>query len=134
MANTVAIRNIIDGTERLTVHTYLASDGSSGELTDQIIIDVSALLPAASDMVIERIYGLIRGFTLIFEFDATTDVPFAAAPDGYPFDWDFKCFGGLADNSGAGKVGDVTVTTTGFTASGDAGFFVIEGRKRGTKN
>ncbi len=46
MANTVTVTSIVDGNDVGEAHIYLASDGSSGELTDTVILDASALAGA----------------------------------------------------------------------------------------
>jgi hypothetical protein len=129
MANTVNLRTIVDGTKYVVVHGYIASDGATGELSDQVVIDASALTPAPTKMTIEKVYGHISGFIGTLEFDATADVPFMSLPDGESFNFDMVAEGGLKDNSGDGSTGDIVLTTSGFTASGDAGWFVIVARK-----
>ena len=129
MANTVNKRTVIDGPKIAIIHVYLASDGASGELTDQVIVDVSTLTPAPTSVSVRRVYGHCTGFTSTLEFDATTDVAFLNLPSGEGFDVNFERFGGLKDNSGAGSTGDIVLTTSGFTAAGDAGWLVIKVEK-----
>jgi hypothetical protein len=129
MANTVNLRTLIDGPKTVVIHGYVASDGAAGELSDQVVVDASALSPVPTNVTIERVFGHLVGFTGTLEFEATADVPFMTLPDGESFDFCLEEFGGLKDNSGAGASGDVVLTTTGFSAAGDAGWFVIVARK-----
>lgn len=125
MANTVLIRSLIDGPKEAVIHVFLASDGASGDLTDQVVVDVSALNPPPAYCVVKSVHSSFSGFSGILEFDATTDVGFFALPSGFPMKENMECFGGIRDNSGTGKTGDILLTTSGFTASGDVGNLII---------
>lgn len=130
MANTVTVRTVLDGSKRVVNHIYLASDGASGELTGQVVVDVSGLTPAATTLTIEKVEWCFSGFDGELAFDATADVPFAVLPAASGWSrLDFTCFGGLSDNSGAGKTGDIVLNTSGFTASGDKGIIIITAQK-----
>ena len=127
MANTLNLLTIIDGKRNAVIKAFLASDGASGELTDQVIVDVSALLGAPSKVHITKIQSALRGFDVLLEFDATTDVPILTlTPESGVSDLCFEHFGGLPNNGGAGVTGDITITTTGFTAAGDTGWLLLE--------
>lgn len=125
MANTVTSQTLVDGSKNTAIHVYLASDGVSGELSNQVIVDASALAGAPTDLKIDRIMGHITGFSAVLKWDATTDVPFLAISDGGHIDFDYREVGGLQNNAGTGKTGDIMVDTTGFTAAGDAGAITI---------
>lgn len=131
MANTVTSQTLLDGSKRSVIKWYLASDGASGELADQVIFDASAMTPATTDSTIERIRGYFIGFSGLVEFDATTDVAALVLPADDQFDFDFTndVTNGLPNNSGTGKTGDILLTTTGFTAATDIGWLEITVRK-----
>ena len=89
------------------------------------VIDVSGLLAnidgdACSAVKITKINAIISGVTVELLWDATTDVSCLKMHTDGTFD--FKDFGGITNDSGAGKTGDVLLTTTG-AASGD--FFTL---------
>lgn len=129
MANTVTLRTLLDGARDAVVLAYLKCDGSSGELTDQVIVDASALSPVPTKLTIEELWWDFEGFSALLEFDATTDTPgwkLASAVGGHK---DFCVFGGIKDASGTGSTGDILLTTTGFTAATDEGTLVIRVRK-----
>lgn len=128
MANTVTIRKVIDGPSRAVIHVYMAYVDTS-ENTDTVVVDASDLSGAPSKLTVSRVSGNLRGYTAILEFDATADVPFLSLPGDDYFDYCFEHFSGLKDNSGSGSTGDITISTTGFSASGDAGWLVIEVKK-----
>jgi len=133
MANTVTSQTLVDGSQRTVLKWYFASDGASGELTNQVIFDASAVSPATANCVIERIRGYQIGFTSLISFDATADVPVMALPTDDSFDYDFRSGGvpynGIPNNGAAGRTGDILFSTTGFTAAGDIGWIEITVRK-----
>jgi hypothetical protein len=135
MANTVTKTTVTDSKRLAVVHVYLQSDGSSGELTDEVVIDVSALARGPEGNLcdhvrVRRVYGSMDGFTAFLEFDATTDDRFLNFPNGAPGVYaDFTAYGGVEDPESSGTTGDVILTTAGFTAATDAGWFVIEAEK-----
>ena len=126
MANTVTSQILLDGSQRLVIKWYLSSDGVAGEVTDQVVVDVSALTPAATKVSLERVIWSLTGFDAILEWDATADVEIlrlgAAASTS---DLCMKEFGGIWNNAGAGITGDMLLTTSGFTAVGDAGTIIL---------
>ena len=128
MANTVTKRILLDSEKRAVIQIHLASDGAAGELTDEVLVDVSTLSPAPSKTTVEQIWWDLVGFDLKLEFDATADTILwkLGAGEGYQ---DFRSFGGIKDNTGAGSTGDVVGTTTGFAAAGDEGTLLIMVRK-----
>jgi len=130
MANTVTLRTLIDGPKTAIIHVYLNSDGASGELADQVVVDASALIPVPSKVTIEEVWWDFVGFDGLLEFDATADTPAWKLPAGSGQGHrKFYLFGGIKDNSGAGSTGDVLLTTNGFTAAGDEGTMIIKVRK-----
>jgi len=131
MANTINTQELIDGTKRTINKIYLASDGVTGELSAQVVFDASAVNPATTDSTIERIRGYFIGFSALLEFDATANQPALVLPADDQFDFDFtdKFNNGLPNDAGAGKTGDIVLTTTGFTAAGDIGWLEITVRK-----
>lgn len=127
MANTVTLTPILDGAVHGIMHVYLASDGASGELSDTVVLDASALAGAANITQIISVEASLIGFSAILEFDATTDVPAVVLQNGHEF-YDFTTCP-ISNKAGAGITGDVTITTTGFTASGDVGHLIIKYKK-----
>lgn len=129
MANTVTLRTLEDGPNRAIIHAHLKSDGAAGELTDQVLVDVSTLNPAPTKVTIEKMWYSLVGFDGMLEFDATTDTAGWKIQQGTDITQDFVCFGGIKDDSGSGSTGDILLTTAGFTAATDEGTIVIQVRK-----
>ncbi len=130
MANTVNIRTLADGSKVLELQIYLESDGAAGELSDTILVDASTFTPAFTNESVLCVSADLEGFSAVLEWDATTDVPFVALPQGESYH-EFRHFGGLVNNAGSGKTGDILITTSGFTAAGDRGSITLSIKKKG---
>lgn len=127
MANTVTIRHLNNQKHGGTVHVYMASDGAAGEETDTVLLDSSTLTGGLAIKRIEKISSSLVGFNAVIEFDQTSDSPAAVLTEGT----EVQCFKNHPINNpaGSGTTGDVTITTSGFTATGDQGTIIIEYRK-----
>jgi hypothetical protein len=121
MANTVTKQKIADNERNAIVHVWLASDGAAGELTDEVVVDVSDLSGSPSSVEVVRMESTLTGFSATLEWDATTDVPFLQIPADTLVQSDWRDFGGLQNNAGAGVTGDIVLTTAGFSAATDKG-------------
>lgn len=128
MANTVEVQTILDGKTALVVRVHLEGDGT-GDETDTVIVDASSYTPAFTDFSIMGISSNLVGFSAELEFDATANVHAFTCPD-YNQDQNFRNFGGIPNNAGAGKTGDLVITTTGLGA-GDTGHIILELKKKG---
>lgn len=129
MANTVAIQVIEDGPKYAVLKVYCASDGASGELTDQVVVDASTLWGAPTDLTLVKVYAMTTGCAFNLEWDATTDVPIMNFPTDFAEEFCFKSFGGIHNNAGAGVTGDILLNTSGFTAAGDQITLVLHVKK-----
>jgi len=128
MADAVTSQTILDG-ERLFIAKFTNISDGTGE-TGALKIDVSTLAPnsfnlACNGVKINKIYGSTHGMQVRILFDATTDQFAWQLPQNSNYLMDFSSFGGIPNNAGAGKTGDVLFTTTDFTA-GDMYSIVLE--------
>lgn len=128
MADAVTSQTILDG-ERLFIAKFTNISDGTGE-TAALKIDVSTLAPnsfslACNGVKINKIYGSTHGMQVRILFDATTDQFAWQLPQNANYLMDFSSFGGIPNNAGAGKTGDVLFTTTDFTA-GDMYSIVLE--------
>lgn len=119
MADAVTSQTILDG-ERLFIGKYTDISDGTGE-TGVIKVDVSALTPnaeghACNGVKINRIWSALHGFEVRILWDATTDVLAWVATSNGPYLMDFSSFGGISNNAGTGKTGDVLFTTHAPTA------------------
>lgn len=131
MPDAVSSQTILDG-ERLFIGKFTNISDSSGE-TAVVKIDVSALNPnafglACNGVKINKIWAQTQGMSVDILWDATTDVLCETVPENQFYLMDYSSFGGLPNNAGAGKTGDVLFTTVG-AAAGDRYTIIIEAIK-----
>jgi hypothetical protein len=131
MADAVTSQTILDG-ERLFIGKFTNISDGTGE-SGVVKIDVSTLNPNASGLAcngikINKVWAQTQGMSVDILWDATTDLLCETIPADKFYLMDYSSFGGLPNNAGAGKTGDVLFTTVG-AAAGDRYTIVIEGIK-----
>ena len=131
MADTVASQTLADGPKTAVLKLTNISDGSGESAVTKV--DVSALQPSAdgdtcTGVTIERIWWQCIGMKLQILWDATTDLFCIELGENQSGDHDYTKFGGLTNNSGSGKTGDVKFTTVGHT-DGDTYTVILYLRK-----
>lgn len=138
--STVQITQEQDGPSDTIVTVYLESDGSSGELVAQTILDPATLLnpntntiglPKTNMFNIQEVYYFLDGFDVIVQFGG--DVPMkrltlVPSVDSYV---DFRRIGGLADKNPAqnNPNGKMQINTSGFASAGGFGTLIFKVRK-----
>jgi hypothetical protein len=127
MADAVTTQILVDDTKRAVFKFTNISDGT-GE-SGVIKIDVSALTPyqgkACTSVAIQNLDAITAGMGVNLLWDATTDVICLTIGEADFVTFDFSRFGGLTNNAGTGKTGDLLFTTIG-AASGDRYTIVME--------
>ena len=131
MADAVTSQIILDG-ERLFIGKYTNISDSTGE-SGGVKIDVSALNASAAGnacngVKINKIWAQTSGMGVDILWDASTDLICETIPENQFFLMDYSEFGGLPNNAGSGKTGDVLFTTVG-AAAGDRYTIIIEAIK-----
>lgn len=131
MADAVASQILFDG-DRLAILKFTNISDGTGE-SAVLKVDVSTLATSSSGRVctgvlINKIDALTDGMGVDILWDATTDVLAVHIPQNVMYSQDFEGFGGLSNNAGAGKTGDVLFTTTAH-ASGDRYTIILHLRK-----
>lgn len=130
MAITVSKQTIINGPRNLVVKVHIDGPATTtANITSTNIVDVSAL--SAEEVKIMKVQSSLSGFTAELIWDATTDVHALSIPED-DFEGDYRQFGGLINNAGAGKTGDILLSSLGSLEPGTHGTITIEMRKRGT--
>jgi hypothetical protein len=130
----VTLQTLLDDTEKHVVKVTKKFTGTTNE-SATAIVDVSGLSAnlagdACSEVVIEKIQAFISGVTVEILWNATTNLSCLKMDTTGSFDFtDIDGVGGLDNNAGTGKNGDVLVTTTG-AASGDFFYLVVHCRKK----
>lgn len=130
MPNTITKTTLLDGPRNLVQLINIVGDGS-GEESGTVLVDRSAFAPTdGTELVVERIEGLLTGFSAALAFDANTDLVFVRLPDGDLFDHCWDRIGGVSSNrAGAGANGDIKITTSSL-GNGDAATFYLHMRKQ----
>lgn len=130
MANTIALQTLEDGHRNLVVKINITGDGS-GDETAALVVDVSSYTPPATSVSIQSVTYALEGFSAALNWDATTDKLALVMNSTAPMTDDFTKHGGLINDAGAGKTGDIMLATTGL-GSGEKGTIVLTMRKKGT--
>ena len=129
MPNTIDLQTLSDGPLNLVVKVKITGDGSGDEV-DRILINISEYEGPLSEVRIVRILPSLRGFSVTLSWDADANVKIIdiLSDDSAPLDY---ChFGGLPNNAGVGKTGDILLTTRSLN-NGDEGTLVLEMKKVG---
>jgi len=126
MVDTVSSLLLQDGPRNCVIRLNNTSDGT-GEAA-VLKVDVSTLsgfnnrLP--SEVSIEKIEYSLDGMQVQILWDATSDVLAWTLTPGQSNEIDWSKYGGLVNNAGAGKTGDILFTTVGAGA-GDSYSIVL---------
>ena len=117
MADTVTSQTILNTPYRLVMKFTNVSDGTGESAVNKV--DVSAFTAGekgatCTGVTIDRIYYTLDGMKVQILWDASTDVEAYKLLDTTG-DIDFSSFGGLQNNAGSGKTGDVLFTTVGHS-------------------
>lgn len=129
MANTVTTTSIVDGESVGTMHVYLKSDGGTGDITDEVLLDSSALAGAKSIKKILRVSGALIGFSATLRFKETADIGVLSLPADECFDFNLQETGTINNPEGTGSTGDLVATTAGFSTATDTGTIIIKYKK-----
>lgn len=128
MADAVTTQTIIDGERNCVMKFTNVSDGTGESAVAKV--DVSALASnaagvACSEVRVMRVSHAIVGMSVQVFLDATSNVLLMELAESSNGHMDFKDFGGLPNNAGSGKTGDILFTTKGHS-SGDTYSITLE--------
>ena len=128
MADAVTSQTIVDGERNCVMKFTNVSDGTGESAVAKV--DVSALAANAagvscSEVRVMRISHAIVGMSVQVFLDASSNVLLMELAESSNGHMDFRDFGGLPNNAGSGKTGDVLFTTKGHS-SGDTYSIVLE--------
>lgn len=130
MADAVTTQILFDGAKTAVIKFTDVSDGT-GE-SNVLKVDVSSLSTyqgkTCRAVDIERIYASTHGMGVDIKWDATTPALAATIPQNTMQFWDLSDFGGLVNNAGTGKTGDI-VFSTFDASSGDRYTIILYMRK-----
>lgn len=128
MADAVASQTLFDG-ERVAIMKFTDLSDGTGE-NKVVKVNVSSLAPSAAGgacdgVTITKIHASTHGMEVQIYWDATTDVVCWIIPQNSQYTWDFEKVGGLTNNAGSGKTGNVLFSTVDASA-GDMYSIVLE--------
>lgn len=125
MADAVTSQILFDGAKTAVIKFTNVSDGT-GE-NNVVKVDVSALSTYQGQTCrqadIEKMYIATHGMGVDIKWDATTKVLAFTVPYNGMQTYDFTTFGGLVNNAGTGKTGDILFST--FDASSGDRYTII---------
>lgn len=128
MADAVTSQTLMDG-ERLAIMKFTnISDGTGESLVTKVNVAnlaASGAGKACNGVIVNKITSVCHGLEVRMYWDATTDVPFFLATVNTNYENDFSDIGGITNNSGAGKTGNILFSTSDAT-SGDTYTVVLE--------
>jgi hypothetical protein len=128
MADAVTSQTLLDG-ERVAIMKFTNISDGTGE-TAVTKVNVANLAKSGSGqactgVIVSKITSVCHGMEVRMYWDATTDVPFFLATINTNYMNDFSGIGGITNNSGAGKNGNIVFTTSDASA-GDTYTVVLE--------
>lgn len=128
MADAVTSQTLLDG-ERLAIMKFTNISDGTGE-TAVTKVNVANLArsgsgQACTGVIVNKITSVCHGLEVRMLWDATTDVPFFLSTINTNYENDFAGIGGITNNSGAGKNGNI-VFTTADQSLGDTYTVVLE--------
>ena len=132
MTTTVATQTILDG-DRLVIQKFTGIQIDATGETNVIKIQPSTLAKnnygaACTGVQIQKIWASTHGLEIEMFWEASSNVFCWLVPQNTTYIQDFCDFGGLTNNAGTGKTGNLMFTTLDGTA-GDAYTVVIEAIK-----
>lgn len=124
MANIVLTQVLLDNSHQYVAKLTIVGDGS-GEETLTLMNYVSGDM--GTNNILDSIISCLSGFSASVWWDATTDVMVCQLPSDSQVNLNFYGLG-IRNNAGAGKTGDLKITTSGL-GSGDSGYVVFKVNK-----
>ena len=128
MADAVTTQIINDGSRNCIMKFTNVSDGTGEAAVAKV--DVSALGTdnagrSCSEVRVLRVSHAIVGMSAQLFFDANANTLIAELAESSNGHMDFKDFGGIPNNAGTGKTGDILLTTKG-ASNGDTYSITVE--------
>ena len=131
MADAVTSQTLFDGDKHVVMKFTNISDGTGESAVKKV--DVSALESdingnTCTSVAIEKIWWQCIGMKVRLFFDATSDAFIIELGENQSGYHDYSEFGGIKNNAGSGKTGDIDFTTVGHT-SADTYTIILKMRK-----
>lgn len=130
MADAVTSQTIFQGDKQVIMKFTNISDGTGESGVVKVNVANLAKYQGQSCVAvqIDRIYAATSGMDVRMYWEASSPALIAAIPQNVMNTYDFDLFGGIDNNAGAGKTGNITFSTAGQTA-GDSYTIILVMRK-----
>ena len=115
MADAVTSQTLVDGDRNLVMKFTNISDGTGESAVVKVDVSTLSGYGAWSKVRIDKIAAQTFGMGVNILWDATSDVTCFVIGQNANLEHDFRAFGGLQNNAGAGVTGDINFTTLGHT-------------------
>lgn len=128
--NTITVRELINTPPIIILAVEIFGDGSSSDYSAQLVNAVTGDLGLRP--ILWRVQSSTNnGCSAVLSWDATTPVEFLTIPPNIGYELDYSRFGGLSNNAGTGKTGDIKIKTLGLNGNSTAGHIslIIELRR-----
>lgn len=131
MANAIATQVLEDGPRNSIIKVTITSDGS-GEITNSIIYDSSAYQNDQLNTKLMKITYDLQGFSGTLYWSANVPVQLINLIKNFTAKINYFFTGGLINNAGTGKNGDILLTTQGLAAApvGTTGEIILYVKKK----
>lgn len=144
MANTVTKVQIQDGPSDVVYRYFLQSDGASGELSNEVLLDPNWLtngqgtgpfIPPGTTtgrfFNIQQVWYNFSGFDAYIGFQAAVNNNVWLLTPSVDSYFDFRPMGGVYDNTDASLIptGKIILNTNGFSSTGMTGSIILKVRK-----
>ena len=131
MADAVTSQTLFDGDKHVVMKFTNISDGTGESAVKKV--DVSALESdingnTCTSVAIEKIWWQCIGMKVRLFFDASSNAFIIELGENQSGYHDYSEFGGISNNAGSGKTGDVDFTTVGHS-SADTYTIILNMRK-----
>lgn len=128
MADAVTSQTLVDNNTTAVMLFTNISDSTGESLVTKVNVAnlaVNALGQACTGVSVQKIHTACHGMEFRLFWDATTDVIFFGSAQNNQYTFDFSNFGGLRNNAGTGKTGNILLSTAD-ASSGDTYTLVLE--------
>jgi len=129
VANTVTVNVKENGPRNVQIHVFLQSDGVTGDLAGQVLLDpvVDLGMEPGQRLMLSRVDYNLAGFDAVLEFGSGGVTPNFkwVLVEGANNPQDFVKWGHIQDNSGMDGTGKLQLTTYGFTSTSDVGSMLV---------
>ena len=114
-------KKIIKDTPRdVITQTVLISDGVSGELNSEVLVDVSSLVGSPDHLIVVGVMGQLKGWDGLLNFQAAIADPVIPIFNDAGFKFEF--IPGVVDPMSNAYTGDIVLKTIGFNTAGNSGW------------